>query len=190
MKKIILAAMFIGVFQVAFAQEESNKEEKAQLITEELEQTGNHEIKFNLGMAVVGIPELSYEYFIEDNMGVGLSAAVALLSEDDLTLRSIFTPYYRLYFGRKKAAGFFIEGNAAIASYKDEYYEYYYSNSVSYEAYREDKYTSFGFGLAVGFKLLARNGFSGEIYAGGGRLFNDESISAFPRLGVSLGKRF
>jgi len=190
MRKIIFASLFLGIIQIGFAQQELNEEEEAKLRTEELQQTGNHELKFNLGMAVVGIPELSYEYFIEDNMGVGVSAAISLVDADEMTLRSIITPYYRLYFGKKKAAGFFIEGNAAIASYEDNYYEYYYNNGDHYQDYNENKFTSFGFGLAIGFKLLARNGFSGEIYAGGGRLFNDESIEVFPRLGVSLGKRF
>lgn len=189
MKNFLFVVLILGFVQMGFAQDELSEEEEAQLRTEELDQTGNHEIKFNLGMAVVGIPEVSYEYFIEDNMGVGISAAIALVNPDEITLRGIITPYYRLYFGKKKAAGFFIEGNAAIAHYEDDYYDYYWDGEGSYE-YEENKFTDFGFGLAVGFKLLARNGFSGEIYAGGGRLFNDESIQAFPRLGVSLGKRF
>ena len=156
------------------------------------------EIKFNLGMAVAGIPELSYEYFLEDNSSLGLSLGVGLDQPEVLSLRLLITPYYRIFFGKKQNAGFFIEANAAVASYhnKYSYYSGYYDRETGeYLETRIDvkneKFTNFGLGGAIGFKLLTRNNYLGEVYAGAGRLFGDsQGYEIYPRLGISLGKRF
>ncbi|WBL22690.1 hypothetical protein [Zunongwangia sp. HRR-M8] len=165
--------------------------------TEESIDLTKQELKLNLGMAVAGIPEVSYEYFLEDNSSIGLSIGVGLDEPEDLALRFIATPYYRLFFGKKKNAGFFIEANAAIASYHDYYNEYTYNYDDDGYYYEEqtniydEKTTNFGLGAAVGFKLLTRNNYIGEIYAGAGRLFGDSNdFEVYPRLGVSIGKRF
>ena len=52
------------------------------------------------------MPELSYERLISDNSSVGASVAFSLDKKEDMDLRFSFTPYYRMFFGQKKAAGF------------------------------------------------------------------------------------
>ena len=49
-----------------------------------------------------------------------------------------------------------------------------------------------GLGLAIGGKFLTKNGFIGEIYIGGGRNFinTDKIDGGYPRIGVSIGKRY
>ena len=55
----------------------------------------------------------------------------------------------------------------------------------------DEKTTNFGMGAAVGFKLLTRNNYVGELFAGAGRLFGDSlDFEMYPRLGLSIGKRF
>lgn len=52
--------------------------------------------------------------------------------------------------------------------------------------------SALGLGFAVGAKFLTKEGWVGEIIAGGGRNFinTDEIPKAYPRFGLMLGKRF
>ena len=105
-------------------------------------------------------------------------------------------PYYRIYFGEKKASGFFIEGNMALVreydynsyynnSYYNTYYGYLSSSTISPRSFN-----TFGCGAACGYKFLTRNGVTGEICIGAGRLFGNTVLHAYPRLGLCIGKRF
>mgnify|MGYP000146115486 CR=1 FL=1 len=80
-------------------------------------------------------------------------------------------------------------------NYTDNGIEYLASELTSpFLDYLSEEYTrsstNFGFGAAAGVKLLARNGFVGEVYLGLGRLFGESIAGAYPRVGISLGKRF
>ena len=145
-------------------------------------------------MAIYGLPELSYERIVEDNMSYGVSISIAAdkpfdyFTDNGIPERAIVCPYYRVYFGKKKAAGFYIEGNMAVASQKQTNYPDYSTNPTTYN---DRNSTGFGFGGALGVKLLARNGFIGDIYAGYGRLFGENAnYNGYPRLGVCIGRRF
>src|ERR1035437_300908 len=165
---------------------------KSYIITSPLiKEHDDNELRINLATSIIGFPELNYERFIEDNMGVGLAASVSLDKIEDMSMRWYALPFYRLYFGKKKASGFFIEGNMAVVGQKQYVYninyfsnEYYQSSATTYST------TNFGFGGAIGVKLLARNGFTGEVYLGGGRLFGNSIDTAYPRIGVCISKRF
>lgn len=156
-------------------------------------QSRNNEVRLNMVMAIIGFPEINYERFIADNMGVGLAAAISLEKPENMTMRSMILPYYRVYFGEKKASGFFIEGNMAVVGEKyaeyidvlDPTYNSYYWTANGYKSA-----TSFGFGAAVGFKFLTRNGVVGEFFLGAGRLFGNTIEGGYPRVGICLGKRF
>ena len=52
----------------------------------------------------------------------------------------------------------------------------------------EDDVFGAGLGLALGWKYLTPNNWVGEIFVGGGRDFVNDS--SYPRVGISLGKRF
>ncbi|MBT8255447.1 MAG: hypothetical protein KJO23_02815 [Bacteroidia bacterium] len=138
---------------------------------------GQNEIKINMGYAIAGLPEITYERVIDDGGAVGLSVAFAI--DEDIDYSVIAIPYYRLYFGQKRAAGFFVEGNVGVFSEERN------DNSSMEEM-------GFGPGLAVGGKFLTKTGWVAEIVGGAGRNFlNTDVISeVFPRLGVSIGKRF
>ncbi|WP_432710444.1 hypothetical protein [Pedobacter sp.] len=107
-------------------------------------------------------------------MGIGVSAMVSLL--DDQDVRYALLANYRLYFGNKKANGFFIEGNMGVVAEEHEL-------KKSTKAY-------FGLGAATGAKFLTRNGLLGEAYLGAGRLLGNSSSGYYPRVGVTIGKRF
>ena len=146
-------------------------------------QSENNELKVNILYTAIGMPELSYERLISDNSSLGASVAFSLDKKEDMDLRLSFTPYYRMFFGQKKAAGFFIEANSIVINYVDTIY--FDGTSSKYETR-----TGFGLGAAAGAKFLTKNNLIGEVYGGVGRVFGDNSLGAYPRFGITLGKRF
>lgn len=181
-KSILVISLFISL--TASAQEKPDYKDAIIARSEALGQTGDNEIRLNMLTAIIGYPELNYERFLADNMGIGLAGAFSLEPREKLSIRWYAMPYYRLYFGDKKASGFFIEGNIAI--YNQEIQEY---DETVFD-WKYIKYTNGGFGAAVGGKFLTRNGFVGEVYGGVGRLFGDSPDEIYPRVGISIGKRF
>ncbi|NNK81944.1 MAG: DUF3575 domain-containing protein [Flavobacteriaceae bacterium] len=133
-----------------------------------------NEIKLNVGYSLLAVPEFSFERILNEESSVGISLAVSI--DNDVDLNYILTPYYRFFFGKKHAAGFFIEGNAAVFS----------------EQYNFKNETGFGLGIAVGGKFLSKRNWIGELHLGLGRtLINEDKIAeAYPRVGISIGKRF
>ena len=193
MKKILVLLILLTGAYASFSQE-VKKEEEIIVQVKPISELSNNEIRINVPSAIAGLPELTYERTFADNMGAGISIAFQLEKfKDNHTnglneLRSLICPFYRLYFGEKEASGFYVEGNMAIAGQKEKYNSYDFNGNVS-SSY-ERSATNFGFGAAVGIKLLARNGFIGDFYAGWGRLFGDNIIGGYPRLGICIGKRF
>lgn len=187
-KPIIFIAVLLLSINV-FGQNQNSSTNQTQNL---LNGTDNNELRINLLMSIAGLPELSYERYIADNMGVGLSAAISLDKFENESMRSIILPYYRVYFGSKKASGFFIEGNMAVVGQKESYdtYDYYSNTTYPSLGYNIKSTTNFGLGAAIGAKFLTRNNFLGEVYLGVGRLFGESILSAYPRVGISLGKRF
>jgi hypothetical protein len=152
----------------------------------------DNELRVNLLMSILGLPEVNYERYISENMGVGVAVAISVEKIKDMSLRNMVLPYYRIYFGDKKASGFFIEGNMALANQKEYTYAYAYDPNGNYVENRtgNKSSTNFGFGAAIGFKLLARSDVSGELYLGAGRFFGNSIDAAYPRVGICIGKRF
>src|SRR5687768_7683065 len=106
MKKLLLTGLLVSGCIFANAQNKADSLSKAvQKDAEAIGQGGNNEIKLNLLYTVIGIPEISYERLLKDNMGVGLSIFAAIDNKQDYSFAAI--PHFRVYFGAKKAAGFF-----------------------------------------------------------------------------------
>ena len=146
-------------------------------------QSENNEFKVNILYTAIGMPELSYERLISDNSSLGASVAFSLDKKEDMHWRFSFTPYYRMFFGQKKAAGFFIEANSIVVNYVDTY-------NGSTNTYETKTGLGLGLGAAAGAKFLTKNNLIGEVYGGVGRVFGDNSLGAYPRFGITLGKSF
>src|SRR5689334_16088416 len=124
------------------------------------QKTNDNEIKFNLPYFIAGIPEVSYERIVDSTSSAGIALAIAIDKPENVKKRFILTPYYRLFFGKAKAKGFYIEANAAFIEQKGTtYYNNYYAQNTS---------INFGFGAAAGIKFLNKNGYVGDIYGGVG----------------------
>ena len=192
MRKILTIGIVLATSLFCSAQKVDTVKNSVQKKAEAIGHGGNNELKINLLFTVLGIPEISYERLLADNMGVGASIFVGVDNSLDLEYKFAFTPYYRLYFGAKKASGFFIEGNATVISINEDYYIPSSSFAMYPGNYVIKNRTSFGLGAAAGGKFLTRNGFLGEAYLGLGRLLGDrrDYSEAYPRFGITIGKRF
>ena len=147
-----------------------------------------NELKGNALFLVLGAVELTYERLITDDSGLGVS--LFFISEDEFESSFSLTPYYRAYFGKKPAAGFFVEGFSMIntgisnTSYRSD-------NNGNLIIIDRDRFTDFALGFGLGSKWVHKRGFTFEINAGIGRnLFSDESPEVVPRGGITLGYRF
>ena len=140
--------------------------------------TANNELKINAVYLLAGFPEFSYERILGEETAAGVSVGFAL--DDSFGLNFGMFPYYRLFFGKKRAAGFFVEGNGAL-----------YSESLDLDG-RDTSKLGAGVGLAIGGKFLTKGGWVAELYAGAGRNFvnTDDLSAAYPRFGIHIGKRF
>ena len=174
MKKLIIFA-FIAVNLTVFSQEENPSVLFKQ-----------NEIKLNVGALSFGFPEFSYERLLGSDMGVGISGMISLFEESSLEYQIV--PFYRMYFAQKRpSSGFFIEVNAALVAQSEEQDFYYTFYPVEN---KKEQGVFFGVGAAVGVKWLNSRGLVGEAFVGAGRIYGDPFYEVYPRVGVSIGKRF
>jgi len=147
-----------------------------------------HELRLNLLYTAVGLPEISYEKIINNESSYGVSFAFSVDSYIDLNY--IILPYYRHYFSKKRAAGFFMEANASLGSFKGSFYGYhsdggYYGSNVGNR-------TGAGLGFSIGQKFVTKQNWTANITLGVSRnIVNNIFIDAsYPRIEIALGKRF
>ena len=137
--------------------------------------TALNEVKFNAPFLIFGFAEITYERV--RNKGSSYGASIYYSIEDNIDFKFGLIPYYRVYIGRGKAKGIFWEGNGSFFLTEE----------------RANKNTpGLGLGFSVGWKLLTKRGWIGEIYSGGGINFvrNSTAPGSYPRVGASIGKRF
>lgn len=149
-----------------------------------------NELKLNLGTTIFGsFPEVTYERVLDSDISVGASAGFAL-DEELYPVDFALIPYVRWFFGgsaenlQKYGAGFFIEANGGLFSRDTDELDYQNGAYVS----RTENSLGAGLGIALGWKFLTRNNWVGELYFGAGRDFVNDG--AYPRMGITIGKRF
>ena len=145
------------------------------------------EVKLNGLLAVVGAFEIFYERTINEESAFGISALVPYESVDTSTNYYI-SPYYRVYFGKKYAAGFFIEGFGMLNS---EDSSLILGNNFTVVS--ADPVLDFALGIGFGGKWVSKKGFIGELNLGFGRnLFNSDKTGteAVGKIGIIIGYRF
>lgn len=148
-----------------------------------------NEIKGNALFLVVGALEATYERILNEESGVGISLFVPY--DDSINTKFSLAPFYRFYFGKKPASGFFAEGFGMLNSYSDDYYVY--DSNYNESTIDGENITDFALGFGLGAKWVTKKGFLFEINGGVGRnLFNssgnDNEIVG--RGGITLGYRF
>jgi hypothetical protein len=150
-----------------------------------------NEIKANGLILLFGAAEIAYERNLNAQSSAGVSVLVPFVDEDDIdwNINYYVSPYYRLFFGKKYAAGFFVEGFGMLNSKERERY----SDSGN-EFLGVEDVTDFGLGIGLGGKWVTKNGFVFEINGGLSRnLFNNSDYSGGEitgKIGFNLGYRF
>jgi hypothetical protein len=186
MKKTVLLLLLM-LSAISFAQEKN-------AITEEAQK--KHEVKIN-GLSLIAFEwvDISYEYLIDKESSFGIGTLISFNSDRLLDNYKTFslTPYYRRYFSKRYAKGFFVEGFGMFNRSKDisRFYNYPYDDYTTSTKYSNN----FAIGISTGAKFVTENGFVAEIYLGLGRnLINNStnysSGSIVGRAGISLGYRF
>jgi len=171
MKNNLVLILIIFSFGFTNAQEPSNENK-------------NHELRVNIIYALSEFPEISYEHILNEENGLGISLAFGSLDGFDDNLKFALTPYYRWYFGKKRAAGFFAETFTMLNVAEDDYF--FNSNESNGETG-----TGFAFGVAIGGKWITKRNWVFELYTGYGRnIINNDITQDVPRAGITLGKRF
>lgn len=156
--------------------------------SDNIEKFNRNELKINALGLVLGNFEVAYEYLINEESGIGISTSFALIREWDI--RFNLTPYYRYYFGKKPAEGFFAEGFGMLNTVRDIASDYNpYDNHSGYKTI-----TDFAFGIGIGGKWVSKKGVVFEINSGMGRnLFHNEyerNFRLIGRIGLTAGYRF
>lgn len=191
MKKFTLFVLFAVMLSTsAFAQRHSYKYSYSS--TEVSPSIKRNEVKLNLPTSLLlRYPELSYERLLSEDFSIGASAGVNLVGDnEEYPISFGVFPYARWFFGgnssslQKYAAGFFIEVNSGVFGCNSAKYEY--SNTVS--SIKNTTIGGAGLGLGIGWKYVSRNNWVGEISWGGGRDFVNDGL--YPKMGISIGKRF
>lgn len=156
---------------------------------------GRDEIKLNLfNLVVFKYLDGSYERVIDEESSFGVSALINLGDDSDtfdLLREFSITPYYRRYFSKGYAKGFFVEGFGMLNQSSDEFFVEF-DQVTQQDIINNEKFTDFAIGVSLGGKFISKRGFVAEVYGGIGRnLFNgDNTVDVVGRGGISLGFRF
>ena len=178
MKKIILLIALI-LSGISIAQESETKDEFKK-----------NELKGNALFLVLGSFDVSYERILNEESGLGISVNMPF-DKNNWDINYAFTGYYRYYFGKKPAAGFFGEAFGMLNNVDD----YVYEESPTEYTYEPKTLTDFALGIGLGGKWVTKKGLLLEINAGVGRnLFNnqydDRDYELIGRAGITVGYRF
>jgi hypothetical protein len=147
-----------------------------------------NELKGNALALIFGSFNVSYERILNEESALGFSVNVPF-DKDNWDINYNLTGYYRYYFGKKPAVGFFGEAFGMLNNV-----DYYVYNDSS-NSYGNKKLTDFALGIGLGGKWVTKKGLLLEVNGGVGRnLFNnqydDMDYELIGRLGISVGYRF
>lgn len=153
-----------------------------------------HELKLNAtNLIIFSYLDGAYEHLINEESSFGVNLLFSFSDDeifDEYRTFSI-TPYYRQYFSKKYAKGFFVEGFGMLNSGENVLIATFDQNGNITDSDSEN-YTDFALGISVGGKFVTPRGFVVDLYLGIGRnlLNTDFSPELVGRGGVTLGYRF
>jgi hypothetical protein len=177
MKKLAIS-LFLLCFTVIQAQTE---------LTELTIEPSKNEIRLNALYMVLGSFEISYERLLNEDSGIGITVSVPF-DKDTWDLNYAFTGYYRHYFGKRYAQGFFAEGFAMLNNT-----QFYITEDWLNWSWTKRNYTDLALGFGIGGKWISKRGVMLETNIGIGRqLFNANKTGEeiIGRIAVAVGYRF
>jgi hypothetical protein len=181
--KNILVFSFIMLFSTSlFSQEDDALKANA---------NPTSEIKLNALFMVLGAFDITYEYLLNQESGLGLEVFIPFDDELSDDIDYYISPYYRMYFGEKYASGFFLEGFGMLnASTVNEII--FFDNQGNITRTEVEKETNFALGIGIGGKWYTKSGFIGELSLGIGRnlISSDYNNEIVGKVGITVGYRF
>lgn len=148
-----------------------------------------NEIKLNLISPLMGAFEVGYERLLNKNSSLGISAFKVYDHSANDDMNYYISPYYRYYFGKKYASGFFVEGFGMFTSIDGK--KIYAADNITFTE-GKDVY-DLALGAGFGWKLVTRKGFVFEANAAYGKLvFNADKTDhdQVIKLGLGIGYLF
>lgn len=149
-----------------------------------------NEIKLNVISPLLGGLEMSYERILNEKSGIGISALNVFSDENNEDTNYMISTYYRRYFGKKYASGFFAEGFGMLSSIDGKQLTDIDGNLTLNEG---SDVIDFSLGLGLGGKWVTKSGFIFEANLGWGKLlFNADKTDhdQVVRFGLNFGYRF
>lgn len=179
--KRLLIMICVLVFIFSNAQEENS---------EMLNSDRRKDVMINPIALVLGAGNLSYEYHLNKDSGLGIST---FFIYDKYVLDSdvwYVMPYYRYYFGKKWARGFFLDGFAGMINSNNEGYIYYKESDGTMGYRPKENEISLGFGIGLGGKWELKKNLVFEVSLGIGRNISNTNDPTFGKGMLGLGYRF
>jgi hypothetical protein len=177
-KKHLITAMLFSILVVNAQTDNSEKEKK-------------NEVKLNVLWPLAGTFEATYERNLNNKSSLGITTLYVFnnkKSNEDTNY--MITQYYRRYFGKKYASGFFLEGFGMLSSI-DGKKIYDTKDNLTYT--KGSDVIDYSLGIGLGSKWVTKSGIIFEINIGSGPLlFNADKTDHdhVARFGFHLGYRF
>lgn len=162
---------------------------KAQSETDVTPYQKNNEIKLNVIAPLSGAVEVGFERYLNKKSSLGISAFTVYDNTKEKDMNYYLSPYYRYYFGKKYASGFFVEGFGMFTSIDGK--KIVAADNLTFIEGKDVYDLALGAGL--GWKLATKKGLIFEANAGYGRLVfnaNKTDHDQVIKLGLSIGYRF
>lgn len=180
MKKNYLLLIILFAFSSAKAQNEieSNPYQK------------NNDITINAIAAFNESLNISYERHLNAKSSIGIYYYQVLTTDTSNDMNYSVSPYYRRYFGKKYASGWFAEGFGMLTSIDGK--KVYTSENPSTYTENSDV-IDFALGVNGGWKWVSKSGFLLEANIGYGALLfnaNKTDHNMVMKFGLSAGYRF
>jgi hypothetical protein len=155
-----------------------------------------NEIKLNAYFTALGAFEATYERNLNKKSSVGITGLYVFTKKNDGNsindedTNFLISPFYRRYFGKKYASGFFIEGFGTFGSTDGKQLNDMDGNITLNEG---PDVLDLSLGLSIGSKWVTKSGITFEILVGmGANLFNSDKTdhNVVNRRALSIGYRF
>ena len=180
MKNVFFMAVMLFSFFDVNAQNGSESQNKKK-----------NELKTDLIQPLIGGSiEAIYERNLNNRSSLGISGQYMFSEKVDEDMNYSLTPYYRRFFGKNYASGFFVEGFGMFSSIDGK--KIYETKEQLIFTEGSDVY-DLSLGLGLGSKWVTKNGYIFEINAGWGKqLFNADKTDhdQVLRYGFKFGYRF
>ncbi len=149
-----------------------------------------NDVKINVYFTALGLFEATYERNLNKRSSIGITGLYVFSQKNDEDTNFLISPFYRRYFGKKYASGFFVEGFATLGSTDGKQLTDMNGNITLNEG---PDVIDLSLGLSFGFKWVTKSGITFEALVGmGGNLFNADKTdhNVINRRALSIGYRF